>query len=237
MSYQELTGNIFNSKAQALVNTVNCVGPMGKGIALEFRRRFPDMFEEYKKHCDAGNLKPGMILPYRKSTPWVLNLAVKNDWKHPSKLEWVEQCLEKFCAWYPATGLKSAAFPWMGAMNGGIPLEKIKHITRQYLSQLSDIEIEVYTFDPQASDPLYQALKNLTGSLSSEQFTRQSGLQKRFVEKIYPLVEQSLTSSLTDIEQKAQLGKTSMDKLYLFLTSCANTQTSSKPIIMQDELF
>ena len=115
MPYQELTGNIFASKAQAIVNTVNCVGPMGKGIALEFRRRFPEMFEDYLLHCEAGTLKPGMILPYRKSTPWVLNFAVKNDWKHPSKIEWVEQTLQKFCNWYPAVGLKSVAFPWMSS--------------------------------------------------------------------------------------------------------------------------
>ena len=148
MSYKEVTGNLFNSKADALVNTVNCVGPMGKGVALEFRRRFPEMFEEYKSVCERRELKPGSILPYRKSQPWVLNFAVKNDWKHPSKVIWIEQCLEKFCQWYPKVGLKSVAFPWMGAMNGGIPLETIKDITRRYLSNLEDIDIEIYSFDP-----------------------------------------------------------------------------------------
>jgi len=55
MSYKEIAGNIFNSKAEAIVNTVNCVGAMGKGIALEFRRRYPDMFEKYKEDCSEKN--------------------------------------------------------------------------------------------------------------------------------------------------------------------------------------
>jgi len=96
MSYQELSGNIFNSKTDALVNTVNCVGVMGKGIALEFRRRYPKMFKEYQRFCKRGELKPGQILPYRKETPWILNFAIKNHWRNPSKIEWIEICLEKF---------------------------------------------------------------------------------------------------------------------------------------------
>ena len=109
MPYREISGNLFASNAQALVNTVNCVGAMGKGVALEFRRRFPDMFKAYKEFCDQRKMKPGMILPYRTSEPWVLSFAVKDDWKHPSKIDWVEQCLKRFCEWYPEVRLKSVA--------------------------------------------------------------------------------------------------------------------------------
>lgn len=66
MPYREYKGNLFASRAQCLVNTVNCVGVMGKGVALEFRRRFPSMFQEYRRICEAGTLRPGQILPYRK---------------------------------------------------------------------------------------------------------------------------------------------------------------------------
>lgn len=65
MSYREIEGNLFASGAQALVNTVNCVGFMGKGVALEFRRRFPAMFDEYHRACVEGRLRPGQILPFR----------------------------------------------------------------------------------------------------------------------------------------------------------------------------
>ena len=161
MAYQEISGNIFNSKADALVNTVNCVGVMGKGIALEFRRRYPKMFEEYKDICQKNQLKPGQILPYIKQTPWVLNFAIKKHWKFPSKIEWIESCLDKFVKNYQAMGIKSVALPWMGAMNGGIHLEQIKAITRKYLSHLPDISVEVYDFDKTTVDPLFKKLKDI----------------------------------------------------------------------------
>lgn len=98
MAYKEVKGNIFNSDAMAVVNTVNCVGAMGKGIALDFKLRFPEMFKEYQKICFKHILKPGQILPYRKSKPIILNFAIKDDWKDPSKVEWVEETLQKICS-------------------------------------------------------------------------------------------------------------------------------------------
>lgn len=224
MSYRELTGNIFASKAHALVNTVNCVGPMGKGIALEFRRRFPEMYETYKAVCDKGELAPGDILPYQHSDPWVLNLAVKNDWKHPSKIEWVEQCLQNFCEWYPSQGLKSVAFPWMGAMNGRIPLDEIKDVTRHFLENLDDIEVEVYSFDPDAPDPLFETLQGLVTGHSREDFRHKIGVQKKKAEWVYVMIGAGRVRSLSDIATGGELGKASLDRLYTSLVAARDTQ-------------
>ena len=234
MPYKERSGNLFASEADALVNTVNCVGPMGKGIALEFRRRFPEMYTVYRRVCEKGQLRPGQILPYRTSTPWILNLAVKDDWKQPSKIEWVEQCLEKFCAWYPKVELRSVAFPWMGAMNGRIPLGEIKDTTRRYLSDLNDIDVEVYTFDPKARDPLFDALISLVSRLDPEEFAHQSGIRKNYVEAIYGILNGTNTSNLAEITSSGRLGKTSLDRLYAFLVASerklvTNHNTSHPP--------
>lgn len=78
----------------AVVNTVNCVGAMGKGIALDFKLRFPEMFKEYQQICFRHLLKPGQILPYTKSKPIILNFAIKDDWKDPSRVEWIEETLQ-----------------------------------------------------------------------------------------------------------------------------------------------
>lgn len=237
MPYKELAGNLFASKAQALVNTVNCVGPMGKGIALEFRRRFPEMFEEYKRVCERGELRPGQILPFRKSQPWVLNLAVKDDWKQPSRVEWVEQCLEKFCEWYPKVGLKSVAFPWMGAMNGRIRLEQIKAVTRRFLKPLTDIDVEVYTFDPAAPDPLFLLLQNFVAAHSSVEFARAAGIRRHFAEEVYALLDDPATTSLAIISEHSKLGKTSLDRLYVFLNEQAGgTQDSPQDSPMLEQL-
>jgi O-acetyl-ADP-ribose deacetylase (regulator of RNase III) len=238
MPYRELSGNLFASKADALVNTVNCVGPMGKGVALEFRRRFPEMFAVYKEVCERGELKPGSILPYRKSRPWVLNFAVKNDWKYPSKEIWIESCLEKFCQWYPKVGLKSVAFPWMGAMNGGIPLDRIQAITRQYLSTLTDIDVEVYTFDPKASDPLFDELQRRVRTESEEVFSKGSGIRRNQVAKLYELFGEHRTpASLADIGSSEILGKTSLDRLYNYVNVASSEDASSPPTGQQLDLF
>jgi hypothetical protein len=190
---------------------------MGKGIALEFRRRFPEMFASYQAVCERRQLRPGQILPYRKSVPWVLNFAVKDDWKHPSKVEWIEECLRKFIEWYPTVGLESVAFPWMGAMNGGIPLATIQEITRRYLEPLSDIDVEVYTFDPTAPDPLFLRLAGYLARHSPEEFARTSGLVKNKATKVCEAMNAPATTSMTTLAKHSALGKTSLDKLYGFL--------------------
>ncbi len=227
MSYKELKGNLFASKADALVNTVNCIGHMGKGIALEFRRRFPEMFEEYQNFCRKRLLRPGKILPYRRCHPWILNFAIKDDWKHPSRIEWVEQCLKKFCDWYPSQGLKSVAFPWMGAANGRIAIEKIQEVTRRYLADLKDIEVEVYTFDPEARDPLFDRLLILHSTLTVDDFAARSRLQPRYAKALYQLLENGSVRGLHGIMASEELGKVSLDRLYDFVNSFGNHDKTS----------
>lgn len=92
-------GNIFNTKAQTIVNTVNCVGVMGKGIALVFKLRYPLMFDIYKGFCKSKQIGIGKLWLYKgePEEPWVLNFPTKFHWKYPSKLEYIELGLEKVC--------------------------------------------------------------------------------------------------------------------------------------------
>lgn len=220
MPYREVSGSIFNSRADALVNTVNCVGVMGKGIALEFRRRFPIMFMEYERVCMNGMLKPGQILPYRREKPWVLNLAIKNHWRQPSKIEWVRSCLQKFVINYEKMEINSVAFPWMGAMNGGIPIEDIKKITRDYLSNLP-IDIEVYDFDPDASDPLFEKLTKIAilKKRNVQDLHEASGIQPRYLDRALAAIREGKVKSMPRLIDSGLLGKTNTEKLYAFLVS------------------
>lgn len=225
MSYVEIKGNLFNSKAMAIVNTVNCVGAMGKGIALDFKLRYPEMFKEYQKICFKHLLKPGQILPYTKCSPIILNFAIKDDWKDPSRVEWIEETLQKFVANYHALGITSVAFPWMGAMNGGLPFETIQKLTRKYLSELEDIEIEVYDFDPDVPCALYNSLNHI---VSKQMFTPQeleqmSHIKVRYWEKIFNAVNDDKTKSINNlchyiVNGKRIIGKTNIERLFEFLT-------------------
>ena len=219
MTYREIRGNIFNSKAQAIVNTVNCVGIMGKGIALEFRRRYPKMFEQYQSICKKGELQPGQILFYEAENILILNFAIKRDWKQPSKIEWVESCLKEFVDSYQGRGIKSIAFPWVGAMNGRIPLDQIRTIMRDYLSNLSDIDIDVYDFDPDTSDPLFEKLKNMIElkNANINDLAKISGIQRRYMSTIVDLLQQEDIKSLTNLTESGAIGTTTVEKLYTFV--------------------
>ena len=225
MSYIEKKGNIFNSKAMAIVNTVNCVGAMGKGIALDFKLRYPEMFREYQKICFRHMLKPGQILPYTKSSPIILNFAIKDDWKDPSRVEWIEQTLQKFVDNYQSMGITSVAFPWMGAMNGGLPFEVIQQLTRKYLSKLDDIEIEVYEFDPDVPCTLFISLKKIVSEklFSPSELENLSQIKKRYWERIFDAVNDNNTKSINNlcyymVNGKRIIGKTNIERLFVFLT-------------------
>ena len=120
-------GNIFNTKAQTIVNTVNCVGVMGKGIALVFKLRYPLMFDIYKGFCKSKQIGIGKLWLYKgePEEPWVLNFPTKFHWKYPSKLEYIELGLEKFVTTYKEKGITSIAFPMLGTNNGGLSKDEV----------------------------------------------------------------------------------------------------------------
>ena len=83
-----LTGDILHSKLQPLLNTVNCVGIMGKGIAFKFKERFPDMFNDYVERCNRNEVRLGKPYLYKRVTPpWILNFPTKGHWRSVSSIE------------------------------------------------------------------------------------------------------------------------------------------------------
>src|SRR6266568_3518496 len=94
-------GNMFESRVQTLVNTVNCVGVMGKGIALEFKREFPEMFADYEVRCRRGEVRLGRPYLYKRLVPpWVLNFPTKDHWRSVARLEDITRGLEHLGAHY-----------------------------------------------------------------------------------------------------------------------------------------
>ncbi|WP_370677136.1 macro domain-containing protein [Pleomorphomonas sp. PLEO] len=138
--------SLFDSPAQTLVNTVNVVGVMGKGIALEFKERYPDMFRAYKKLCDSHSLDIGKLHLWRASDHWVLNFPTKTTWRQPSKLEYIEAGLEVFQRSYKAMGIASVSFPPLGCGNGNLDWRDVRPLMERYLAR---IEIPVYVHDRQ----------------------------------------------------------------------------------------
>ncbi len=117
-------GDLFLSPAHVLVNTVNTVGVMGKGIAKDFKFFFPEMFREYQSRCENNSIDIGKLFLFRTATKWILNFPTKKHWRNPSKTEYIEAGLKAFVAGYARTGITSIAFPRLGCGNGELDWEK-----------------------------------------------------------------------------------------------------------------
>jgi O-acetyl-ADP-ribose deacetylase (regulator of RNase III) len=144
ITYME--SSVFDSPAQTLVNTVNTVGVMGKGIAKEFKVRYPRMYVEYRALCDRQQLKIGQLHLWRSDTRWVLNFPTKSTWKLPSKIEYIEAGLSKFVQSYKALGISSASFPPLGCGNGNLNWADVKPLMEAYLAR---VDIPIYIHDVQ----------------------------------------------------------------------------------------
>lgn len=134
----------MTSPAQTVVNTVNTVGVMGKGLAAAFKERYPQMFTQYKSICDAGELKPGGLWLWKGEEQWVLNFATKKHWRYPSKIEYVRDGLLEFRKNYDQMGIREIAFPRLGCGNGGLDWQDVRPLM---LSLLYDLPITIYIHD------------------------------------------------------------------------------------------
>ncbi len=139
-----MIGNLFESNAKTIVNTVNCVGVMGKGVAQEFKARYPTMFKDYVARCEAGQVQPGV--PYLYSDMFsvsILNFPTKKHWRSPSRLDDIISGLDIFVEKYKAWGIESIAFPPLGCGNGGLDWEVVGPIMYQKLLPL-ELDIKIY---------------------------------------------------------------------------------------------
>jgi len=139
-----LVGDILKSKAQTLINTVNCVGIMGKGIALEFKKRFPEMFKDYVERCDRKEVKPGVPYLYRSLfPPQIVNFPTKDHWKSVSRISDIELGLQHLLRNYKEWGITSLAVPPLGCGNGQLEWRAVGPLIYRYIKHM-DIPVEMY---------------------------------------------------------------------------------------------
>lgn len=142
-------GDIFKSPAQVLTNTVNCAGVMGKGVALEFKNRYPQMFGDYKVKCDQGKVKPGQPYLWEDDSAQVLNFPTKRSWRDNSLLQDVEDGLKYLAGSYEQMGIQSIAMPALGCGLGGLKWSEVQPLIMKYLGALPDLD--VYVYEPQGA--------------------------------------------------------------------------------------
>lgn len=122
------TGNMFDSDADCLVNTVNCEGYMGKGIAYQFKMRFPENNKQYIKECRSGTLKPGTLFVFKEEGKTIINFPTKDKWREKSKEEYIVSGMKELVRLLPGLGVKTIVIPPLGCGNGGLNWGRVKKI-------------------------------------------------------------------------------------------------------------
>lgn len=153
-------GNLLESPQEALVNTVNTVGVMGKGIALQFKEAFPSNFKAYAKACKDGTLQIGNVLIFKEETVLgskiIVNFPTKKEWYRKSQYKFIEDGLIALTDAIQKHSIKSIAIPPLGCGHGGLKWEKVKALIEKYLSQLNEVEIVVYEPNERVKEILKQ---------------------------------------------------------------------------------
>lgn len=161
------TGNLLLADVEALVNTVNTVGVMGKGVALQFKDAFPNNFHAYEEACKRGEVQIGRMFVTetgRLDGPrWIINFPTKKEWRHPSKLEYVRAGLNDLVKVIQERGIKSIALPPLGCGYGGLDWAQVKQAIDDATGDLSGVEVVVYPpTDAYQATPKRSGVEELT---------------------------------------------------------------------------
>ncbi|MDU6305078.1 MAG: macro domain-containing protein [Clostridium sp.] len=182
-------GTIFNVDTQTVVNTVNCTGVMGAGIALEFMLRYPAMFEDYETKCKDKRIMTGKVDYYKNEDgSMIVNFPTKWHFKYPSKLIWIEQGLQDFVKTYQKNGITSVAFPKLGTSNGGLNWNEVKILMEKYLSNL-DIDVYICLDNKKEAEGIEKSMLDKFNSTNIEQLSslvKLNAKQKDNIQKHIP---------------------------------------------------
>lgn len=139
-----VTGNLLDDDAELLVNTVNCVGVMGKGLALQFARRYPQILSRYREACRTRELRPGAILRHPLASGRVIvSFPTKDDWRNPSRIEWIDTGLATLARSIQRHGHTSAAIPPLGCGLGGLRWADVRPLIERHMGDLA-CDVRVY---------------------------------------------------------------------------------------------
>jgi O-acetyl-ADP-ribose deacetylase (regulator of RNase III)/uncharacterized protein YwgA len=209
-----LQGDLFQSDAQTLVNTVNCVGVMGKGVALEFKRRFPEMYEDYLLRCKMRSVRLGQPYLFRRlSPPWIINFPTKDHWRAVSKLSDIIAGLEYLDRHYAEWGITSLAVPPLGCGQGGLEWRVVGPVLARHLQRL---DIPVILYAPLGTPQVEMDLARLTRESSNTPGLWAVGSQSKLNPTLIALV--SVLDRVESQRYHWPVGRVAFQKIAYFAT-------------------
>lgn len=204
---QYTTGNLLDAKVDALVNTVNTVGVMGKGIALMFKEAFPENFRAYEAACRDKKVELGRMFVTKDSDMlgprWIINFPTKSHWRFPSQLSWIEKGLVDLRRVIETEGISSIAIPPLGAGNGGLEWARVKPLIQRHLG---DLDAEIVVYEPASK---YQ---NVAKRAGVEKLTPARALIAELVRRYSVL---GLDCTLLEVQKLAWFTQVSIERLKL----------------------
>jgi O-acetyl-ADP-ribose deacetylase (regulator of RNase III) len=216
LQYTDTT--VFNVGAQTIVNTINCVGVMGAGLALECQLRFPEMFQDYVERCKSKSVKIGKPYLYRSyGSPWIMNFPTKNHWKYPSKIEWIEQGLDYFAKNYERGCIQSIAFPKLGCDKGGLNWRDVQTIMENYLQNLN-IDIYICLDRESEATGIEGVMTELLNNKQNTLWANKLGIKNDISRKI---LESLPIKRFRDLSKIEGVGKQTYRDIFKFLYSVA----------------
>lgn len=148
MTIKLTSGDLLAQKVDAIVNTVNTVGVMGKGVALQFKRRWPENFRAYEAACKANAVRVGEMFIVDNGgllTPkYIVNFPTKQHWRSPSRLEFIEAGLKDLVVQIRRLNIRSIAMPPLGCGNGGLDWAEVEPMITAAFAELSDVEVRLF---------------------------------------------------------------------------------------------
>lgn len=196
-----------------LVNTVNCAGVMGAGLAREMRFRYPAMYERYRREAELGRITVGNVYLDQKCSPWVLNFPTKKHWRHPSRITYLQSGLEAFTKLIGAVNVRSVAFPLLGASHGGIDPQVSKDLMVTMLDPLA-IDVEIWEYDSSASDDLLPLLRTALQNLTDGQLAARIGLGSATLKRLRQAVGH--VQQLGQIAEMPGFGDRTVERVFDF---------------------
>ncbi|MFQ6041614.1 MAG: macro domain-containing protein [Candidatus Poribacteria bacterium] len=224
---------VFNVNAQTIVNTVNCIGVMGGGLALEFKLRFPEMYEDYVERCKRKEVKIGRPYLYRGyETPWIMNFPTKEHWKYPSKLQWVRQGLEYFVVNYERYGITSIAFPPLGCSKGKLDWRGVKSVMEEYLQDVS-IDVYICLDRERKASGIEELMVNMINNTQNQFWISELEIRRDIVAKI---VTSLPINRFRELKQIRGVGTQTYNNLFKVLYSKALTTQQIPDVVKSVQL-
>jgi len=212
-------GTVFNAPVKTFVNTVNCSGVMGAGIALEFKLRYPEMFSDYIDRCNKKNIVLGKPQIYEYTSDiWIMNFPTKGNWRFPSKIQWIEQGLKYFVDNYKARDIESIAFPKLGTSNGGLEWEDVKPLMETYLSDLN-INVYICLDEKQEAEGSEKRMLDILNNMTLDDFINKVKLTRKQAEVVFSHIPYLRFWHISKIDK---IGKKSYETIFKYFYNKVN---------------